>query len=68
MVSKILLVEDNIVWLQNYRKWLGVEFQFVEARNFTDAMQSFDEHLPDVVILDLGLPEFEPLQRYPVRW
>lgn len=57
--SKILIVEDNLVWYESYKKWLGDQYDFVYATDPNKALQVFDEHFPELVILDLGIPDFD---------
>ena len=57
--NKILIVEDNLVWREKYKKWLGDHYDYVDSADAINAVKSFDSHLPDLVILDLGLPEIE---------
>jgi len=55
--SKILIVEDNIVWCESYKRWIGDQYDIKLAFNKTEALDLFDSFLPDLVILDLGLPQ-----------
>ena len=57
--NKILIVEDNLVWYESYKKWLGDQYDFVYATDPNKALQVFDEHFPELVILDLGIPDFD---------
>lgn len=56
---KILIVEDNVVWQQSFRKWLGNRYRFEFASDAEKAKQVFSRFLPDIIILDLGLPKIE---------
>ncbi len=56
---KILIVEDNLVWQQSFRKWLGKQYRFEFAADVEKAKQVFARFLPDIIILDLGLPKIE---------
>ena len=57
--NKILIVEDNLVWYESYKKWLGDQYDYIHATDPRRAIQVFDEHFPDLVTLDLGIPDFE---------
>jgi len=59
MNQKILIIEDNLVWQQSFRKWLGKEYLFEFAADVEKAKQVFIRFLPDIVLLDLGLPQIE---------
>ncbi|MBD3223911.1 MAG: response regulator [Caldithrix sp.] len=56
---KILIVEDNLVWQKSYRKWLGEPYHFEVASEADKAKQMFSRFLPDLVLLDLGLPKID---------
>jgi DNA-binding NtrC family response regulator len=57
--NKILIVEDNLVWYESYKKWLGDQYDYIHATDPRRAIQVFDEHFPDLVTLDLGIPDFQ---------
>ena len=57
--QKILIIEDNKVWQQSYKKWLGSEYRYEFASEVDKAKQIFERFLPDIVLLDLGLPLIE---------
>jgi DNA-binding response OmpR family regulator len=57
--NKILIVEDNLVWREKYKKWLGDVYIYVDSADAINAASTFDAQIPDLVILDLGLPEIE---------
>ncbi len=57
--NKILIVEDNLVWREKYKKWLGESYIYVDSADAINAAKTFDTQLPDLVILDLGLPRVE---------
>jgi len=57
--NKILIVEDNVIWGESYRKWLGDQFDIKLAFNKTEALELFESFRPDLVILDLGLPQIQ---------
>jgi DNA-binding NtrC family response regulator len=57
--NKILIVEDNLVWREKYIKWLQNGYEFIQTDNAQNAVQIFEDHIPDLVILDLGIPKIE---------
>jgi len=57
--QKILIVEDNLVWQKSYKKWLGPDYIYEFAADSEKAKQVFTRILPDIVLLDLGLPKIE---------
>ncbi|MBN2426542.1 MAG: sigma-54-dependent Fis family transcriptional regulator [Calditrichaceae bacterium] len=57
--SKILIIEDNIIWQQSFKKWLGKSYVIEVARDVEQAKLMFVQLLPDIVVLDLGLPQIE---------
>lgn len=57
--QKILVIEDNLVWQQSFKKWLGSGYIFEFASDVEKAKQIFARHLPDLILLDLGLPQIE---------
>ncbi len=57
--QKIFIIEDNIVWQQSFRKWLGKNYLYEFAADTEKARQVFVRFLPDIVLLDLGLPKIE---------
>ena len=57
--QKILIIEDNVVWQQSFRKWLGKNYLYQFAADTEKARQVFTRFLPDIVLLDLGLPKIE---------
>ncbi len=56
---KILIVEDNVVWYESYKKWLSSEYIYMHAPSPVPALEMYDEQNPDLVILDLGIPDFQ---------
>ncbi len=54
---KILVIEDNAVWQQSYRKWLGNDYVFEFASEISTAEEAYISFLPDIVLLDLSLPQ-----------
>jgi DNA-binding NtrC family response regulator len=57
--QKILIIEDNTMWAESYRSWIGEHYDLKLAFNKTEAMELFSSFMPDLIILDLGLPQIE---------
>jgi two-component system chemotaxis response regulator CheB len=71
---RVLLVEDSVVQREILRRILGTEFTIVaEARNGKEAVRLVEEHRPDVVLMDIHMPDMngveatrEIMRRFPV--
>ena len=55
--NKILIIEDNEMWSESFRQWIGDFYEVKVAFNATDGLTLSDEFEPDLIILDLGLPQ-----------
>jgi DNA-binding NtrC family response regulator len=55
--DKILIIEDNVIWGESYKKWIGNLYQTKLAFNKTEALEFCNRFDPDLIILDLGLPQ-----------
>ena len=62
MNSKILIVDDD----QSIRKALSLalkgKYEAVTAQNGVEALEQFSSEAPDVVLLDVGLPEMDGVE------
>ena len=58
-VSKILIVEDNELWSESYRQWIGDHYQIKSAISKDEALRYCESFEPDLIILDLGLPQIK---------
>jgi DNA-binding NtrC family response regulator len=56
-MAKILLVEDDIPLMRLYESALGMEHEVVTAETSQQAIQAINEQQPDLMILDLNLPD-----------
>lgn len=56
---KILIVEDSVVWAESYRRWIGERYELKLSFNKTEALEAYENFNPDLVILDLGLPQIK---------
>ncbi len=58
--KKILIVDDEKDMLTVLEKWLIVKgFDVVSAVNGTDAIQLAQSHKPDLIVLDVCLPDMD---------
>ena len=57
--NKILIIEDNLIWRESYKKWLGKTYEYMYTKDASNALQVFEQFLPHLVILDLGIPKIE---------
>jgi CheY-like chemotaxis protein len=58
MTHSILIVDDNDINLVLLGKILELEgYQVFKAHNGTEAIQAITEHLPDLAILDVMMPD-----------
>lgn len=55
---KILAVDDEIGVLESLELILGEDYHILPATNYEQALNSFKEHLPDLIIIDLKMPSF----------
>ena len=58
--TRVLLVEDDAVQRERMRGWLeGPQWTVREAENGRDALNRIQESKPDVILLDLMMPEMD---------
>lgn len=60
--KKILIIEDNQTTSLIYRNYLGKEFEVTVVDNGAEALESFQQHMADLVLLDLNLPDIDGIQ------
>lgn len=58
----VLLIEDDADLGQYVRRRLSPLFTVVEASNALDAMNTTEDLTPDLILLDLGLPDMPGLE------
>ena len=56
-LSRILIVEDNELWSESFKQWVGDHYNAKVAFNSSDALELCENFEPDLVVLDLGLPQ-----------
>ena len=60
--KKILIVEDNDLNLKLFRDLLGAHgYHTIETKNGFDAIDLTRDHRPDLIIMDIQLPEISGL-------
>ncbi len=63
MTSTILIVEDNELNMKLFRDLLEAHgYDTLEARNGKDALKLIRDHHPDLIIMDMQLPEVSGLE------
>ena len=63
MTKKILVVEDQEDNRQILRDLLGsTDYQMVEAENGQEALEAVAKHKPDLILMDIQLPEVSGLE------
>jgi two-component system, cell cycle response regulator DivK len=59
MAKKILVVDDNPVSRELIREVLDFpDWQILEAANGREALETISEEMPDLVLLDIQMPEY----------
>lgn len=62
MISKILLIDDDTAILRMLTRYLSQEgFEVKSAVNSTQAFQSLEQDRPDIILLDIMLPDEDGL-------
>ena len=56
-MDKILIIEDNELWSDSFREWIGDSYLVQTATNRLEALEICEKFTPDLVIMDLGLPQ-----------
>lgn len=60
---KILIIEDVRVERKILKQWLeGAGCEVIEASNGVEGLERYREHLPDLVITDIVMPEKEGIE------
>jgi len=62
---RVLLVEDSVVQREILRRILGGDSAFIivaEARNGKEAVHMVEEHRPDVVVMDIHMPDMNGVE------
>lgn len=62
MKKKILIIEDEIYIFELINAILGKDFDLIYANNGINGLISFYKSVPDIVLLDLMLPEINGVQ------
>ncbi|MHB2153180.1 sigma-54-dependent transcriptional regulator [Calditrichota bacterium GD2] len=65
--AKLLMIDDDELFLKNYRSLLSSQFEVITALNIPDGLKKIKQTNPDVLLLDIRLQtEKEGLQALPV--
>ncbi len=55
--NKVLIVEDHELWSESFKQWIGDEYDIRVAISKEEALKIVPTFEPDLIILDLGLPQ-----------
>lgn len=55
--NKVLIAEDNELWSESFKQWINELYDIRIAFNSSDALTLCESFEPDLIILDLGLPQ-----------
>jgi len=67
MAKKVLIVEDNELNMKLFHDLLDAHgYQTIQTRNGLDALALAREHRPDLILMDIQLPEVSGLEV--TRW
>lgn len=62
MAKKVLIVEDNELNMKLFNDLLEAHgFETVQTRNGNDVVKMAMEHMPDLILMDIQLPEISGL-------
>ncbi|OGP84634.1 MAG: Fis family transcriptional regulator [Deltaproteobacteria bacterium RBG_13_65_10] len=61
MMKKILIVDDELSVRESLRMTLKQDYQVIAASNADEALRALEEEVPDVVLLDVIMPEMDGL-------
>ncbi len=64
-MKKIMLVDDSAMMrsiVKNFAGKSGLELEFIEAVNGNDAVEKFKAEKPDLVFMDIMMPEKDGIQ------
>lgn len=59
---RVLFVEDEPELLDAYRRYFGKRFEVVLAATGAEAVQQLKGHAPDVIVLDMRLPDTDGIE------
>jgi len=59
MAKKILIVDDSLFMRMTLRNNLIEEYEIVEADSGSEALEQFEKEKPDLVLLDIVMPQGE---------
>jgi signal transduction histidine kinase/DNA-binding response OmpR family regulator len=63
---KVLVVEDNADNMTTIRALFGDEFNIIEAVDGKQAVKMAEENVPDLIIMDIALPEMTGIEAFKI--
>lgn len=61
-MTRVLIVEDNTNLLMIFKMILSDEFKILEAKNGLEAIEQYKQHKPDLVLMDILMPEMDGIE------
>ena len=59
----VLMIDDDPTMVEVYQAFLRNEpYDVLQAENGRDGLQAIEKHAPDVILLDLGLPDIDGME------
>ncbi len=69
MAKKVLIVEDNELNMKLFHDLLDAQgYETLQTREGLQALALAREHRPDLILMDIQLPEISGLERSSARW
>jgi CheY-like chemotaxis protein len=59
--KKILIAEDDVVLIDLMKKNIDQLYEIISARNEFEGLRMVQEHLPDLIIMDIKMPNIDGL-------
>ena len=61
-MTRVLIVEDNTNLRMIFKMILSDDFETFEAKNGLEAIEQYNQHSPDLVLMDILMPEMDGIE------